>query len=534
MEYQGARSASTNIKSHRDVREWSEKCQREKGDCRVEDGVLELPQAVFMDTRQTDLTEPRQIWDRLGSQRQEAFTKKYGDIALLLQVVIDEPMLKAAALFWDPVYRCFTFNKEDMTPTIEEYTAMLRIDLPNPDKICYKELKKFGYKNKLAQLMGIDEAVVEKLVREKGETECIHWDFFRDYILRHFDEERVIDVFALTVYGLIIFPKTPRHVEVSVIDLFDQVCRQSNPAPSILAETIRSLSFCRKKGEGRFVGCAQMLYVWIRSHFWGEHNFRFQHCFTTFVPIEEFCKKEWSERYTREQWVATFRVLTADQVTWKTPWMSRVEVVYRCGNEFWVPLLGIWGVTSYAPLLVRRQNNSEQFTPVTYKLTQCEFDYVGQKNKKKTIEISKAWKETHRIDTGRSSEDFTLGYEQWRNTREKYVNLPPQDDAVQFADPQPKKILTEVEMLKQEFQEKSHRWEMETSRLQGEATEWKFQAEAEKSRLKKIVEERDTARKDLNELSLKHKRLGEQLRYAPLRPSKKPKALQKKKLKLRH
>ena len=59
MEYQGARLASTNIESHRDVREWSEKCQREKGDCRVENGVLELPQAVFMDTRQTDLTEPR-------------------------------------------------------------------------------------------------------------------------------------------------------------------------------------------------------------------------------------------------------------------------------------------------------------------------------------------------------------------------------------------------------------------------------------------------------------------------------------------
>ena len=64
---------------------------------------------------------------------------------------------------------------------------------------------------------------------------------------------------------------------------------------------------------------------------------------------------------------------------------------------------------------------------------------------------------------------------------------------------------------------------METSRLQGEATEWKFQAEAEKSRLKKIVEERDTVKKDLKELSLKHKRLGEQLKYALLRPLKKAK-----------
>ena len=73
---------------------------------------------------------------------------------------------------------------------------------------------------------------------------------------------------------------------------------------------------------------------------------------------------------------------------------------------------------------------------------------------KKTIKISKVWKETHQIDTDRSSKDLTLGYEQWRNSREKYVNLLPQDDTIQFSDPRPRNFLTEVEILKQEFQEK--------------------------------------------------------------------------------
>ncbi|MBA0702499.1 hypothetical protein Goari_026837, partial [Gossypium aridum] len=30
------------------------------------------------------------------------------------------------------------------------------------------------------------------------------------------------------------------------------------------------------------------------------------------------------------------------------------EILYRCGNFDWVPLLGIWGVIRYAPLLVLR------------------------------------------------------------------------------------------------------------------------------------------------------------------------------------
>ncbi|MBA0731674.1 hypothetical protein Golax_022711 [Gossypium laxum] len=41
------------------------------------------------------------------------------------------------------------------------------------------------------------------------------------------------------------------------------------------------------------------------------------------------------------------------------------EILYRCGEFDWVPLLRIWGVVGYAPLLVLRQYRSRQFIPVT-------------------------------------------------------------------------------------------------------------------------------------------------------------------------
>ena len=68
-------------------------------------------------------------------ERQNAFTAKYDDIALLLPIEVDEQLHKPIILFWDPSYRCFTFNQEDLTPIVEEYTALLRISPLNPDKV---------------------------------------------------------------------------------------------------------------------------------------------------------------------------------------------------------------------------------------------------------------------------------------------------------------------------------------------------------------------------------------------------------------
>ena len=76
-----------------------------------------------------------------------------------------------------------------------------------------------------------------------------------------------MDIFALVVYGTLIFSQSPGYVDAAVVDLIEQIDNQANLVPAIVAETIRSLNFCRRKGEGDFIGCAQLLYMWIRSHF---------------------------------------------------------------------------------------------------------------------------------------------------------------------------------------------------------------------------------------------------------------------------
>ena len=96
---------------------------------------------------------------------------------------------------------------------------------------------------------------------------------------------------------------------------------------------------------------------------------------STMIPVKEFCQKKWSKDQTREQWVVALQDLDSIHITWKVPWMNQGGVLYGCGDKMWVPLLGLWGVVSYAPLLVCKQYTSGQFIPATHRVNQLEFAY---------------------------------------------------------------------------------------------------------------------------------------------------------------
>ncbi|MBA0777656.1 hypothetical protein Gotri_005651, partial [Gossypium trilobum] len=81
----------------------------------------------------------------------------------------------------------------------------------------------------------------------------------QDLILVHPDARKRVDIFALSIYGLVIFPKALGHIYDAVSDLFDRFDKKVTPILAILAETFRSLNTCQRTGEGRFIGCAQLL-----------------------------------------------------------------------------------------------------------------------------------------------------------------------------------------------------------------------------------------------------------------------------------
>ena len=115
--------------------------------------------------------------------------------------------------------------------------------------------------------MNVDASLLASVIRLKGKNKCVQCAFLERYMIENNKDDWVIDIFGLVVYEILIFPQSPGYVDATVVDLIEQINNQANPVPAIVAETIRSLNFCRRKGEGDFIDYAQLLYMWIRSHF---------------------------------------------------------------------------------------------------------------------------------------------------------------------------------------------------------------------------------------------------------------------------
>ncbi|MBA0756085.1 hypothetical protein Gogos_020076 [Gossypium gossypioides] len=156
----------------------------------------------------------------------------------------------------------------------------------------------------------------EKTQQEKGDslTEGYVselWDFTRISVtqnnLQELKEKRV-DVFALSIYGLVIFPKALGHIDKPVSNLFDWLDKRVTPIPAILLETFRSLSACWRAGEGRFIRCAQFLLAWFHNHFWKVEKVSYRVFFENYSPLKEFVAMPRRDDISEEKWMAILRV----------------------------------------------------------------------------------------------------------------------------------------------------------------------------------------------------------------------------------
>ncbi|KAK5819003.1 hypothetical protein PVK06_023959 [Gossypium arboreum] len=116
-------------------------------------------------------------------------------------------------------------------------------------------------------ITGMSEQWVVARIKQKGESEYIPEKVVRpDFGVSRRKEK--VDIFALSIYWLVIFRKALGHVDEAVSGLFNRLNKRVTPVLTILVGTFRSLNACWRRGEGRFIGCAQLLLAWFHSHFW--------------------------------------------------------------------------------------------------------------------------------------------------------------------------------------------------------------------------------------------------------------------------
>ncbi|MFQ6657529.1 hypothetical protein Gotur_027160 [Gossypium turneri] len=209
------------------VRAWSETTQHEKGDSLAKGYISKLWDFTCISVTQNRLQELKEIWDQWN-------------------IKVDKCLFRALVQFWNPAYSCFTFDKVDLVPTVEKYMALLRCSKIQVDRVYSRAVNvPTLLKKRLMNITGISEQWVTARIQQKGDSKCILWKSLKDIILAHPDTKKRVDVFALSIYGLVIFPKVLGHIDEAVIDLFDRLDKRVTPVPTILAETFRSLNAWR-------------------------------------------------------------------------------------------------------------------------------------------------------------------------------------------------------------------------------------------------------------------------------------------------
>lgn len=223
---------------------------------------------------------------------------------------------------------------------------------------------------------------------------------------------------TLAIYGLVIFPRISAYVDIAVIDLVRQVVQGCDPTPAILAETIRSLSDLRTRGSGQFTGCLPLFCTWLKGHLpCAVPNFTpvYQLPYTTLLDI---LLSKWILPKGMEDWKKKLQDLKEEDIVWIAPWMPRYSMTYSCGEYNWVPLLGPWGATTYAPLQSGRQLGDSQVVPVLYGMEDCDFTYGRTMLEEKGMKLHQAWSTPRKIQPNNSKSGIFPAYIPWRAQHE--------------------------------------------------------------------------------------------------------------------
>ncbi|KAK5771732.1 hypothetical protein PVK06_047974 [Gossypium arboreum] len=320
------------VKDNAAVRACSEKLQSEKGDSLVEGYTSGLWSFTRINVTQNDLQELRDIWAHWNEGTKQLFYQNYGDISYLFDVEVDKHLFRAMAHFWNSVYSCFTFGEVDLVPTVEEYTTLLRCPKIQVNKAYSKVFNGLTFAKKLMSITGMSKPWVTARIQQKRDGKCIPWENLRDLVLVHPDKRKRVDIFILSIYGLVIFPRALRHVDEAVTDLFNRLDKRITSVLAILDKTFRSLSMRQKAGKGRFIGCAQLLLVWFHRHFSKVNKVSYRVFSESYSPLKEEAAMQRRDDILEEKWMEILQNLKEEDTEWRAFWMVLAEILYRCGK----------------------------------------------------------------------------------------------------------------------------------------------------------------------------------------------------------
>uniref|UniRef100_A0A2N9FJP0 DUF7745 domain-containing protein n=1 Tax=Fagus sylvatica TaxID=28930 RepID=A0A2N9FJP0_FAGSY len=389
----------------------------------------------------------RHWWTLLGEDDHADIVGIFGKFPPFMRLQVDRGLLEALASFWDPTHCCFSIGEVDLIPTMEEYAKLLQLDSPFSETPVIP-IQGPRSNRCLEKYLGLTTAVLRPEIARPEATwrkANISLDLLTKYFSRSAFPARLardfiagkkewkkfrINAFKIAFAGIFLFPTSAGRIDLGVIPIVFSEGRSIIPA--ILCETVRSLSFCRRQGEGVPMFCTQLLQLWFCSHL--QHFYRLQ------TPYH-------FERHTVSQTVQIALPFTGDSRAWAlylldlplsgwswkvTLGASSVEALDSLCPLRWSA--SSWGVGLYRatiPALLFVSLGGVQYPPRLGDLDAVTFDYIPSEDMWRLLfRIEDIWggrlSEMVLIEEGSPGDSsVTSDFVEWREGWTPFFTLRP-------------------------------------------------------------------------------------------------------------
>ncbi|KAL5165899.1 hypothetical protein HKD37_18G050963 [Glycine soja] len=331
-----------------------------------------------------DVTSLKELGRLMGPLQMQAFRKAYGKILDLTIAEIFTEAVVSLTQYYDQPLRCFTFGEFQLLPTVEEFEEILGCPLggrnpylfsgflPSLSKIAIvvrdllRELDRVKQTRK--SVVGLPQKYLEGKARDMANQE--EWVPF-------------MDVLALLIFGVVLFPNVDGLVDLAAIDAFLAYHHsKESPVVAILANLFDTFDRRCEKSSARIIYCLPALCVLMVSHL-------FQQDIRHPCPLRSHRSLGPTLGWDRRQ---NNQLVSSMEE-------GKEGVLFSCGEYPNIPLIGMRGCINYNPALAIRQlGYPMRGAPAEESLSPFLVRDFGAQNFKIIQRVHKAWESPLRKD----------------------------------------------------------------------------------------------------------------------------------------